>query len=223
LVSFSQSLDKKDPAAVFAGLFLFARIMPDDKNSINREAILEEDLRDIRKVLGGEPETFKRLVERHQNRVSSLMRRFTRDHELHEELVQDVFVEAYFSLSSYRAKAPFSHWLSRIATHVGYRFWKKKYREERIQTVPLLEKDHPLLHPSCDMNSAKAADLLYNLLELLPSRDRLVITLRFVEDRSVEETALMTGWSEVMVKVQTWRAKGKLKKILDKKGVKIQG
>lgn len=218
----SPSLERTPPAKGFAGLFLFLLIMPDENKHTNQKAINEEDLRDIRRIIGGETETFKRLIERYQNRISSLMRRFTRDPELHEELVQDVFVEVYFSLSHYKAKAPFMHWLSRIATRVGYHFWKKKYRENRIQTVPLLDKDLPIAQKIGDMNPTEAADLLHDLLDQLPPRDRLIITLRFVEDRSVEETARMTGWSEVMVKVQTWRAKGKLKKILEKKRVRIQ-
>ncbi|MBN1901346.1 RNA polymerase sigma factor [Candidatus Sumerlaeota bacterium] len=222
MVFCSPFFHRNNPAELFAGLFPFSSFMRDQEKSSQREITNEEDLRDIQKVLGGKTENFKQLIERHQSMVSSMMRRFTRNPELHEELVQDVFVEVYFSLSSYKAKAPFSHWLARIATRAGYRFWKKRDREARIETVPLLETDRPLYHPATKMNPADAAETLHDLLNLLPPRDRLIITLRFVDDRSVEETARMTGWSEIMVKVQTWRAKSKLKKILLQKGVKTR-
>jgi RNA polymerase sigma-70 factor (ECF subfamily) len=45
--------------------------------------------------------------------------------------------------------------------------------------------------------------------------------VRYLEDRTVEETALLTGWSETMVKVQAWRARSKLKKLFQKAGVEI--
>jgi len=42
------------------------------------------------------------------------------------------------------------------------------------------------------------------------------LTLRFVEERSVKETAELTGWTQTLVKVQTLRARGKLKKLFEK-------
>ena len=60
----------------------------------------------------GDPEAYRRLIERHQDHVARILWRFSRDRRTHEELVQDVFVEAYLSLGNYRGKAPFEHWLS---------------------------------------------------------------------------------------------------------------
>jgi RNA polymerase sigma-70 factor (ECF subfamily) len=72
-----------------------------------------------------------------------------------------------------------------------------------------------------EMEPAKAADMLHGLLERLPPRDRLVLMLRYVEDLSVEETADRTGWTRTMVKVQAWRARGKLKKLFQEAGLEI--
>jgi RNA polymerase sigma-70 factor (ECF subfamily) len=169
------------------------------------------DIEDVRRCLRGDGDAYRRLIERYQGRISTMMWRFSRDPETHADLVQDVFVEAYGSLSSYRGTAPFEHWLSRLATHVGYQHWKRQKREDVLQTVPL-EDWHELPEESPgELDPTEAAERLHRLLERLPPRDRLVLTLRYVEDRSVEETAALTGWSQTMVKVQTWRAKKKLK------------
>lgn len=176
------------------------------------------DLEDVRRCLQGDGDAYRRLIDRHQGRISAMMWRFSRDPETHADLVQDVFVEAYRSLSGYRGTAPFEHWLSRIATHVGYQHWKRQKREGALQTVPL-EDWHELPEaPPEEMDPTEAADVLHRLLEQLPPRDRLVLTLRYVEDRSVEETAAVTGWSQTMVKVQTWRAKRKLKALFEEVG-----
>ncbi|WP_320042103.1 sigma factor [uncultured Desulfobacter sp.] len=66
--------------------------------------------------LDGDADAYRRLVERYQGRIASRMRRFTRDPVMLEELVQDVFVQAYLGLRGYRAHASFIHWLGRIAT-----------------------------------------------------------------------------------------------------------
>ena len=174
------------------------------------------DLEDIRSARGGDDEAYRRLIKRYQGHVSSMMWRFSRDPQTHEELVQDVFVEAYKSLSNFRARAPFSHWLSRLATRVGYRFWKLQARERMRPTVSLEEWDQAAGEAAGEMEPSEAAEMLHGLLEKLPPRDRLVLTLRYLEDLSVEETAERTGWSQSMVKVQAWRAREKLKKLFAK-------
>ena len=141
------------------------------------------------------------------------MWRFSRDKLTHEELVQDVFVEAYLSLTTYKNHAPFIHWLSKIATRVGYRYWKEQARENNRKSFTLQKWDNVLAESPGNMESEQAAEMVHALLEQLPPRDRLVLTLRFLEGYDVEQTAYRTGWSKSMVKVQTIRAKAKLKKL----------
>ena len=64
------------------------------------------------------------------------------------------------------------------------------------------------------MDPAEAADLVHHLLAQLRPRDRLVLTLRYLEGCDVAETAQRTGWTASMVKVQTMRAKSRLEKLL---------
>lgn len=172
-----------------------------------------EDNRDVRRCLDGDGDAFRGLIQRHQARVSRMMWRFSRDPDVHEELVGDVFVEAFRSLRGFRATAPFEHWLARIATRVGYRHWKRRKREGRIQTVPLEEWDGVPSPSPEELEPAEAAEILHTLLAELPPRDRLVITLRYVENHSVATTAQLTGWSKAMVKVQAHRARAKLRRL----------
>jgi len=176
----------------------------------------EEDLRDVRCCLSGDGEGYRRLIERNQGRVSSIMWRFSRDADTHEDLVQEVFVEAYEGLSGYQGKAPFAHWLARIAVRVGYHHWKREKRERALEVVPLEEWHEALEAPEEEMEPSEAGELLHLLMGQLPPRDRLVLTLRFIEGHSVEKTAELTGWSRSLVKVQTWRARNKLRKLFER-------
>lgn len=180
------------------------------------------DRADIRRSLEGDGDAYRCLIERHQQQVASMMWRFSRDPRTHEELVQDVFVEAYRSLGSFRGAAPFSHWLARVATHVGYQYWRAQARERRHPKVPI-EDWHAVEEPRVgSMSPEEAAAWVHELLGRLPPRDRLVLTFRFLEERSVEETARLTGWSESMVKVQTWRARRRLEQIVARRGEEVR-
>lgn len=180
-----------------------------------------DDLQDVEKAREGDPDAYQRLIERHQDHVARILWRFSRDRTIHEELVQDVFVEAYLSLQTYRGQAPLEHWLARIATRVGYRFWKEKAKRKEASTFSLAEWDQVARDEGMieELEADQAAALLHRLLQELPPRDRLVLMLRYLEGCDVAETARRTGWTKTMVKVQALRARDKLKKLVERSGM----
>jgi RNA polymerase sigma factor (sigma-70 family) len=181
------------------------------------------DWQDVRQTREGDPDAYRRLIERYQDHVARILWRFSRDRGVHEELVQDVFVEAYLSLSSYRRRAPFAHWLARIATRVGYRYWKERARSRRAAPFDLREWDEAVGdgRPGHHLEPDHAAELLHRLLEQMAPRDRLVLTLRYLDECDVAETARRTGWTRTMVKVQTLRARNKLRTLMEKSGAEF--
>jgi RNA polymerase sigma-70 factor (ECF subfamily) len=138
------------------------------------------------------------------------MWRFSRISSECEELVQDVFVEAYFSLGGYRGDAPLLHWLRRIGSRVGYRFWKQK--EKLKKNVSLMEADGAEV-PVDDGSPEQGGRILDSLLQQLKPKDRLVLTLFYFDQCSMKEIADRMGWSEAMVKMRAYRAKKRLKMI----------
>ena len=177
-------------------------------------ASTDEDLDLIGRSLAGDSDAYGRLVGLYQAHVAGILWRFSRDRAVHEELVQDTFVEVYVHLRGFKARAPFPHWLSRIATRVGYRYWRQMARHRSVGHLTseqwhLIKGDR-----TGDLEAGEAADLIHRLFEQLGPRDRLVLTLRFIEELDVAQTALRTGWTQTMVKVQTLRARRRLEKIL---------
>lgn len=207
---FVQSLQLRRPW--FGPLLFSLKIQDDDRYS---------DSSDVRKAQNGDEDAFRRIMERYQPHVSKLLWRFTRDKNTHEELVQESFVQAYLSLHTYKTRAPFEHWLSRIVTRTGYRFWKQ---HKRYSYVSLQDNDWKQLPDGSpdSLTPRQAAELVHNLLAKLPPRDRLVLTLRYLDQCSVVETARRTGWTSSLVKVQTHRAKQKLKKLLQDTNIEFE-
>jgi RNA polymerase sigma-70 factor (ECF subfamily) len=184
---------------------------------------MPNDRDDVERARRGEPEAYRRLIEHHQDQVARMLWRFSRDRRVHEELVQDVFVEAYLSLGGYHGKAPFDHWLARIATRVGYRYWKEKARRKGTEPFDLEEWDEAVGdgRGTDALEPDDAAALLHQLLAQMSPRDRLVLTLRYLEQCDVVETARRTGWTKTMVKVQTLRARNRLRKLIEHSGTEL--
>lgn len=182
-----------------------------DEDAGHNDAVT--DRCDVRACLEGDRDAYGRLVRRHQQSVGSLLWRFTHDRLEHESLVHDAFVEAYFSLRTYRSTGSFRSWLLTIATRVGYRLWKQRARTRRRKVISLDGIPEPPAHGVVP-RPEDALDLLGQALARLAPRDRMVLTLLYLEEMSVAKVATLTGWSRTLVKVQAHRARGRLKKLV---------
>ena len=190
--------------------------------SVSTEAVASRDsaevpgatAHDVELARNGDGDAFARLVAQHQQRIAGTMWRFTRDRTEWEVLVQDVFVEAFFSLKQLKDANAFGAWLQTIATRTGYQFWKRRARDSRRGNFAI---DTPGVDREIAIDAtspSEAGELVHHLLALLPPRDRLVLTLMYLESLTVSEIAERCQWSQAMVKVQAHRARKKLKRLL---------
>jgi RNA polymerase sigma-70 factor (ECF subfamily) len=141
--------------------------------------------------------------------------RFARDaHEL-DDLAQEVFIKVYRGLATFRADAPFSHWLARVTVRTCYDHLRTRRRHDGLVSLEAAGPERPDPATGRGEEAARARELLaFGLAQLRPA-DRLVITLLELEERSVREVAALTGWTEINVKVRAFRARRALKRILE--------
>ena len=172
---------------------------------------------EIRACLSGDPHAYARLVTRYQPDVFRQMWHFTRDPHEQDELVQEVFIEVYRSLGKYRGDAPLLHWIRRIATRTGYGYWRQQSRRHRLEEALVFQHTNRMLEPE-DASAAEAAEHLHRLLAQLPASERLILTLTYFENCTSTEIAARTGWNATLVRVQAYRARKKLKHLLEKAG-----
>ncbi|MCR9210891.1 MAG: RNA polymerase sigma factor [bacterium] len=179
-------------------------------------ASTQADAEFVAEALNGDGDAYGKVIELHQGTIAAQMRRFSRDHAVVEELVHDVFVEAYVSLKSYRANSPLLHWLRKIAVRVGYRYWKRQSRQVE-KAIPISEIKDELSQLSDELTEGprNASETLGGLLDLLPPADRLVLTLIYWDGCSVAEAAEFAGWSKAKVKVQAFRARNRLQSLIE--------
>jgi RNA polymerase sigma-70 factor, ECF subfamily len=174
---------------------------------------------DLAKSRQGDGEAYARIVKNYQSQIARRMRLFARDPAIIEELVQEVFVNVYFSLAGFRGEGAFDAWLARIATRVGYRYWKTS-RRRKSEVNCGDDWWQGLAEQRIDELDPRAAErLVQDLLGRLPPRDRLVLLLVYVEGHSTAEAARLAGWSQTMTKVQAFRARRRLRALFGKLGI----
>jgi len=167
-------------------------------------------------TLAGDDDSFAELSRRYKSRVFGLVARFARDSSEIEDICQDVFVQAYFKLRQFRGDSPFEHWLLRIATFKCYDYLRKRRRSgPALSMDALLESGHEPIAPEA-VEPHPGLERLHTALAELSPKERLVITLLELEERSILEIAELTGWSMSNVKVRAFRARAALRKLMEK-------
>lgn len=176
----------------------------------------------IAAVLRGETASFEPLVVRYSPRIFSTARRYARRESEVEDIVQEVWSKAFQKLASFRGEAPFEHWLMRMAVRTCYDFLREHQRNREATFSELTDPESDWLErfalAPADVNeeSAAAKALVERVLEMLSPAARMVITLLEIEDKSVKEIAELTGWSVALVKVRAFRARGEMRKCLQR-------
>ena len=176
----------------------------------------------IAAVLRGDSASFEPLVQKYSPRVFATARRYARRESEIEDIAQEVWLKAFDKLNTFRAEAPFEHWLMRMTVRTCYDFLRNHKRNRESTFSDLTESEEDWLErfraqPETASADADAAKLLVErVMEKLSPQARLVITLLEIEDRSVKEIAELTGWSVPLVKVRAFRARAEMRKIISK-------
>jgi RNA polymerase sigma-70 factor (ECF subfamily) len=154
----------------------------------------------------GDETAFAALVRRHQNRVFGLAGRFFRRREDVEDVAQETFLAAWRRLGTYEARAPFEHWITRVCLRRCY----ARLAAERRHEAPLPPSD-----PAAPSHDPVAAIDVERLLARLAPSDRFVLLLLEGEGWSVKEIAERIGWTVANVKVRAFRARRRLRRMLE--------
>jgi len=170
----------------------------------------------VRAAARGDEEAFLRLVERYEPRVFSLAAKFGRDRAETQDLAQEIFVTLWQSLPGFRGRAPFEHWLTRVAMNRCKRFLRGVRRRRQTEILEEEIRDGTTGDPAVE--SREAREILALALRRLSPGDALLLTLKEVEERSLSEIAELVGSSEGAIKVQAHRARRRLREELEKMG-----
>lgn len=166
----------------------------------------------------GDVASFEELYRRHHRRVYSICLRMLQNPTEAEDLTQDVFVQLFKKIGSFRGDSAFTTWLHRMTVNqVLMHFRKKNVKLEKITEegetpVQIVTgTENPQRMPIVDRIA------LQDAVEQLPNGYKKVFLLHDVQGYEHEEVARILGCSVGTSKSQLHKARLKLRKILMKK------
>jgi len=167
------------------------------------------------KAASGDMGAFEQLYQRHNRRVYSLCLRMTGNVSEAEDLAQEVFIQLFRKIGSFRGESAFTTWLHRLTVNqVLMHFRKRGVRMET--TTEDGETPIQIVKGTENPNSMPVVDriALDKAIAQLPPGYRTVFTLHDIEGHEHEEIARMLGCSVGTSKSQLHKARMKLRGLL---------
>lgn len=179
------------------------------------------DAKIIEKILDGEIALFEILIRRNNPFLYKTGRSYGYNHEDTQDLMQDSFVDAYKSLSKFEGRSTFKTWIIRIMLNNCFR--RRQKFSSKNEIVRIVEEDSTPMFSATDKENAykmvineELRSVIEQALNQIPLDYRIVFSLREVNGLDTAQTAEILNITEANVKVRLNRAKGMLRKEIEK-------
>ncbi len=186
---------------------------------------MENEFEIIKKILSGKTYLFSELVDKYSERIFYVILNITRDFHNAEDLTQDAFIKAYFSLSKFEGKSKFYTYLYRIAVNISLNFLNSQAREKsKLVFQDEIEINDDVFSSPLDLLEFKETQEDINkIIEKLSPKMRSVITLVIFENLEISEAAEILETNTATVTWRLFYARKLIKQELDnlKKNVNI--
>ncbi len=168
-------------------------------------------------ILAGQVDLYEEVIRRYQSDVTLVVGRLLADPGQADDLVQQVFVDAYFALPRFERGRDFGPWIRTIARNAVREQLRKQWRYDRR-----LRAYHEILaarladDQRADQSEQMLTQALTNCTSRLPEREATAIRLRYHEGRSMEEIAAALGSTVGSARNLLCRARTRLRECLQR-------
>jgi RNA polymerase sigma-70 factor (ECF subfamily) len=169
----------------------------------------------IRLSLRNDRKAFRQIVEAYQDMIFSVSFKLLGNNEDARDCTQDAFIRIWLHLKDFNPEQKFSTWAYRIAVNICI----DKLKRQKIKTINFdkdLTLNFSIDDPEIQLSNKELSEIIVALTNELSYKQKVVFTLRYLEDLDVEEIKEITGMSAEKIKSNLYLAKQTIRKKLEK-------
>jgi RNA polymerase sigma-70 factor (ECF subfamily) len=167
-------------------------------------------------------EAFKIMVETWQSMVYNTALGLLQNAQDAEDTAQEVFMQVFESIASFKEESKFSTWIYRITVSKSLDHLRKKKRKKRFAFIQslygnnngLMIEPPDFFHPGIKIENKENSAVLFKTIEQLPANQKTAFVLNKIENLSYSEIGEIMKSSESAVDALLQRAKKNLRKNL---------
>ncbi len=165
----------------------------------------------VRRVLDGEVEAYRVLMERYRPEFARYAASLCGDGDTAADAMQDAFIRAYDALAQCRHPSRFKGWFFRILTNQCHNHRNRKRAHVPLDAIEAAADDRT----DGRTRRSELREAIDAALEELTPEQREAFVLKHVEGRSYAEMAELLGTGEDALKMRVYRARDALKELLE--------
>ena len=177
----------------------------------------------IERLKKGDEAAFKEIVESSQGLVYNTALGIVQNPEDAEDVTQEVFVQLYESIKSFKGESKLSTWLYRITVSKAMDHLRKKKRKKRFAYVQslfgandeLVHDPPDFVHPGVSLDNKEKAKELFKAIDQLPAKQKIAFTLNRIEGLSYQEISEIMKLTVASVESLLHRARKNLRNNLE--------
>jgi len=177
----------------------------------------------IEQLKQGDEAAFRKIVESSQGLVYNTALGIVQNPEDAEDVSQEVFVQLYESIHSFKGESKLSTWLYRITISKAMDHLRKKKRKKRFAFVQsifgpneeLVHDPPDFVHPGISLDNKEKAAELFKAISQLPEKQNIAFTLNRIEGLNYQEISLIMKLTVASVESLLHRARKNLRKTLE--------
>ncbi len=175
----------------------------------------------IDRLVAGDEQAFQELFETHCGEVHRVAQRFVRSDAEAEEVVQEVFINAFRAMGSFRREASMRTWLYRIAVNSALKRvrWRKRRRE--VGEGPIHWEADRRADPERRTADREAMEVLEYALSRLSEAKRTVLLMHEVDGLDTQEIADLMDCPRSTVLTRLARARHEVVRSAGRKGLRL--
>jgi RNA polymerase sigma-70 factor (ECF subfamily) len=197
------------------------------ESTVARYTELDPDVRLMLAVREDDSAAFERLVSQYQRRLLTVLQHWLGNHDLAEDLVQEVFLRVFRARKNYKPTARFSTWIFTIAHNVArnarrtlarrreVHMQQQTTESQELATLEELAKAASGMMPTRQLDKREMSDVVNMAIGLLNERQRMAVLLCKFEGMSYVDIADTMGMTPSAVKSLLSRARGNLRDALE--------
>jgi RNA polymerase sigma-70 factor (ECF subfamily) len=172
---------------------------------------LDDDFSLIKRFIDGDESTFNLLVLRHKEKVRNIIYLTLNNHELVDDIAQEVFLTVYKNLKRFRFESQFTTWLYRVTINKC----KDHLRKIKIRSIftPIKDEEEDFGY-SISPDEKDIAEIVRKAIDQLPEKLKIPLLLKDIEGLSYQEIAESIQCEIGTVKSRIFRAREGLRNIL---------
>ena len=166
-------------------------------------------------VASNDPLLFEKLYDRYAKMVYNKCYGFAKSDDEAQDLTQDVFLQLFIKLRTFKGKSKFSTWLYSFTYNFCVNYINRnKQRKIQDQSVQVEETEYKLTEDVPDESLYEMkADRLKKALEMISVEDKSLLLLKYQDGASIKDLVTLMDLGESAVKMRLKRAKERLLEI----------